>query len=1101
MHLIKWLLAIGWLTLITSLFFDPVTPHLTDPNNLVSPFRLPQPSQILDQSVPSLGVAWQSFQRFTVDPSTCVKVQENCIAEQPYGMGARIFWAMIVPIGLVIIHIFGHELWRRICPLSFFSQIPRALGVQRKRKVKTESGRERMELVVVDKDSWLGKNYLYLQFALFFIGLNLRILFVNSDRLALGLFLLFTIGAAITVGYLFAGKSWCQYFCPMAPVQMVYTGPRGLLDSHAHLGQEQLSITQSMCREVDKSGQEKSACVSCQSPCIDIDSERSYWEKITNHDQKLLYYGYVGLVISFYLYYYLYAGNWKYYYSGAWTHEETQLATLFNPGFYINGQAIPIPKLIACPLTLGFFCGLTYFIGDRLEKVYQYYARKAGNELSLAQLRHNMFTLSTVVAWNIFWVFGSRPNLALLPPAVERLITGFLVICSGLWLYQTWGRSEEQYQKESLANKLRRQLDKLGFDIAKFINRKVQDLKPEEVFVLAKVLPAVDKQQRLKVYKGTLKEALEEGKTSSAVSLSLLEDLRQQLGIDPSEHYAILEEIGISDPTLLDSKSRSGIEKQLRLEAYYRNIEFLILEVVERGIPVSEAIRSRSKQIAHLKEEYLITEAEDQEVMSRLLGQESSLINLAQRMIEQYVDIGICDQALRNLPVNPDDNIYKLLRRLNNDRARKLISRFLSILEVLGHTEPARELATHIASWGHEIILGVIDDPEEEIPWRQRIDAAILDRMQQQNGNLSAFLVAATQDVNATLVRGGQGQTLVVNNNTLAFNSNQESSLVPILEQLLHDGTPIVQAASLYALAQIDTNRAKLVAQQIKEIGYQFSYIQEIIDRLENDSKVIGQGKSVVKLSLEFNEHKQEFTISKSKITIGSSADNDIVIRDSRIAAHHAILLLNDYGLSIRHLGEGISLYLKNKEIFNSREYLSPGDTIRFTLGNEINLKVAWGIDRQISQSQRLVTLEKLLYLFESQIFCELPPDTLIETAAKTELKEYCQNDIILDCGAVVKHVMVLIAGEAEALVPGKGVVGTITVGETIGEMGVLTHLPSSARVIVKSDVAKLLTLDSKELYNLIGSNSAFATSMLTMVSRRLRFTLEKLSDQRTSND
>lgn len=95
----------------------------------------------------------------------------------------------------------------------------------------------------------MGRNHLYFQLGILCLGLCIRILFVNSNRLALGLFLLFTIGCAIAVGYLYKGKAWCQYFCPMAPVQMIYNGLRSLFDSEAHQGQKQ-GIIQPMCRTV-----------------------------------------------------------------------------------------------------------------------------------------------------------------------------------------------------------------------------------------------------------------------------------------------------------------------------------------------------------------------------------------------------------------------------------------------------------------------------------------------------------------------------------------------------------------------------------------------------------------------------------------------------------------------------------------------------------------------------------------------------------------------------------------------------------------------------------------------------------------------------------
>ena len=84
----------------------------------------------------------------------------------------------------------------------------------------------------------------------------------------------------------------------MAPVQKIYGEPRGLLASTAH-EKSNNTITQSMCRIIDPEGKEHSACVACQTPCIDIDAERTYWDGIKKPDRKLIYYGYIGLVLAF----------------------------------------------------------------------------------------------------------------------------------------------------------------------------------------------------------------------------------------------------------------------------------------------------------------------------------------------------------------------------------------------------------------------------------------------------------------------------------------------------------------------------------------------------------------------------------------------------------------------------------------------------------------------------------------------------------------------------------------------------------------------------------------------------------------------------------
>jgi polyferredoxin len=71
-------------------------------------------------------------------------------------------------------------------------------------------------------------------------------LFYDSDRLALFIAILFILGFSFVVGLIYGGKTWCNYFCPVAVVQAVYTGPGGLLDSKAHIAQT--PIAQSMFR-------------------------------------------------------------------------------------------------------------------------------------------------------------------------------------------------------------------------------------------------------------------------------------------------------------------------------------------------------------------------------------------------------------------------------------------------------------------------------------------------------------------------------------------------------------------------------------------------------------------------------------------------------------------------------------------------------------------------------------------------------------------------------------------------------------------------------------------------------------------------------------
>ncbi|MGL5033281.1 MAG: 4Fe-4S binding protein, partial [Microcystaceae cyanobacterium] len=584
MHWVRWVLTSGWLLLIASLFYDPWTSTLTKSDHPWSPLRL---------------------------ADVCVKVQSQCLVEKPYALGATIFWGVVVPSGIFILLVFGHELWRRICPLSFLSQIPRALGWQRQfKRENKQTGKIRYELAKVKADSWLGKNYSYLQFGWLFVGLCGRILFFNADRLMLALWILLAIAAAIFVGYFYGGKSWCQYFCPMAPVQTIFSEPRGLLGSKPHLSDEKIS--QSMCRTVLPDKTEESACVACQSPCFDIDSERAYWEKLNKPQTSFVRYGYVGLVIGYFLYYYLYAGNWDYYFSGIWNRDPNQLASLMNPGLYLFGQAINIPKLWAVPLVLGSFTAIAIFLGQAIETQAKSYFQKYFN-VKPEVVRHRLFAICTFGIFDFFFLFAGRPLLQLLPSWVQYLFDFMLLFLSTLWLQKTWNQSREIYSRESLAIRLRKQLEKLQLDVSQFLEgRSLKELRPNEIYVLAKVLIGFNREKRHQAYKGVVKESLEEGYVNSGSSLEILKQMRQELGVTDDEHRQVLEELGIEDPELLNPHRQWSLENQVRLNGYQKSLERILRLQQLSGQGIIELSQQDSSKIRSLNRDYSITAQEEE---------------------------------------------------------------------------------------------------------------------------------------------------------------------------------------------------------------------------------------------------------------------------------------------------------------------------------------------------------------------------------------------------------------------------------------------------------------------------------------------------------
>ncbi len=1071
MHLVRWLLAVGWLILICSLIYDPISLWLTNPGNLISPFHV-------------------NYQK-NPDLLSCVKVQGECLQEHPYGIVARIFWAMVLPIGIMILLVFGHEFWRRICPLSFFSQIPRALGIQRKRKiVNPDTGSLRYELAGVEDGSWLSRNYLFLQFGLLYLGLNIRILFVNSDRMAMAFFFVFTIASAITVGFLFKGKSWCQYFCPMAPVQMFYTGPRGLLGSDAHLNPAQ-SITQSTCRTVDSSGNDKSACVSCQSPCIDIDAERSYWDGITKADQKLVFYGYFGLMVGFFVFYFLYAGNWDYYYSGAWNRESGQLQTLFNPGFYIFNHAIPIPKLIAAPLTLAVFSAASYFICVALEKAYRNYLKQKNKFLNEEQVLHVCFVLCTFISFNVFFMFGGRSNLDLLPNGAIIAINTFIALVSTMWLKRSLGRSKELYSRESVASSLRRQLNKLAVNWSNLLEgRSLQDLNPGEIYVLAKVLPGFNRQDRVGVYKGVLREALEEEGRSE--SLEVLKGLRQELSVTDEEHYFVLGELGVEDPSLLNPQRQLSRENKLRLESYRRALELAILELVESGTPLQVAIERQQKQIVTLRQEYAITADEQEEVLGEMFNQDGVLLRTAETLLARLQDLAVSSQILSNSVPNPQAPVYVLLRKAVFEKEKLVTTQLFRILEMLGDSPEAVNIARSTGILAVNVIGEILRSNDGQLGWQQRLGSRVFGSLRQQN-QLTQRISLSTQ-APSTVNSVGTKSYIGVNSQLGEKRVSHLEAINDVLIILLQDLDPLVQAASLYALHQSNPLVGIQSAHQVLDAKGNKDWLVK-----ETAQRILGQSQHHNKLAIptliaqvRAMGRTERRTFQQSTILVGRGDENDIIILDKRVSRQHAIFYVDRKGVSVKDLGSSNGLRIGSDRIHDEQVQLKQGDIVRFSSSDQLVILVQWEM-RSLQEdtiTESVGTLEKLFWLYDSSFFQGLRANALIELARNASVRVYHPQQEICKMGTPATELIVLIDGEAMVLPNKIGKNATISPGQTIGELGVLTHSHYVATVVTGAVKTRTLAIKAAYFEAVLSQDPILAKNLLQIVTTRLQESL-----------
>ena len=922
MHWIRWILTIGWLLVIASLFYDPWTSALTEPNHPWSLLRL---------------------------PNNCIQVQGVCLVEQPYPLGTTIFWGAIVPAAIFILLVFGHELWRRICPLSFLSQIPRALGWQRQfKRENKKTGKVRYELAKVNADSWLGRNYPYVQFGWLFVGLCGRILFFNADRFVLAGWMLFTIAAAIAVGYFYGGKSWCQYFCPMAPVQSIYSEPGGLLSSKAHMSTQ--SITQSMCRTVQPDGQEQSACVACQNPCIDIDAERTYWNSLNKPETTLLRYGYVGLVIGYFSYYYLYAGNWNYYFSGAWLRQTDQLASLFSPGLYLFGQAINIPKLVAVPLVLGGCAVIGYGVGQWIEKRAKSYSRRHHTKLTSETIRHRIFTLCTFGIFNFFFVFGGRPLVQLLPWSVQYIYDLGLVSLSTLWLYKTWRRSSDFYARENLASRFRKQLEKLQLNVSQFLEGRVlSDLNTHEVYVLAKVLPGFTREKRHQAYKEVVREALEEGYVNYSSSLEILQQMRRELSITDDEHRIVLDELGIEDPELLNPNRQRSLENQIRLSGYRKSLErLMLLQSKQPDLQTFEQLSAQdSAAIRSLRREYSITSQEEEWILSGFVANTGS-VKKAEFLLAQLPELIDGYRAL-NQPILQEHQAVLTLLRENLKHKKELIVRsILETLTILQNDPATPTLAQFLQQASPAVLIELLEQED----WSDRLPPEILQFLTQPGSTpVTCSLEASSAEI------------------------------LGHLEALVQEQNPLIQAAALYMIAQLDTERAQAIA---RNQNHEFSpqLVQETAERL-------------------------------------------------------------------------LSLPTPNPSL------------------------------------TEFPTLEKLVYLFNSDFFHRMQSETLIALAHRAEVRTYSSGEVITEAGDTCRELLLLLEGNANIHYQNQtGAqihVEQLHPGQTLDELEVLAHSTSENTIIADSEKTRILAISVDAFDDLLDNDPDFARRVLELESRQLQ--------------
>ena len=135
-----------------------------------------------------------------------------------------------------------------------------------------------------------------------------------------------------------------------------------------------------------------------------------------------------------------------------------------------------------------------------------------------------------------------------------------------------------------------------------------------------------------------------------------------------------------------------------------------------------------------------------------------------------------------------------------------------------------------------------------------------------------------------------------------------------------------------------------------------------------------------------------------------------------------------------------------------------------------------------------LPTIDKILLLWQTSLFASICPSYLVKLARNAKKRIYHQEEIICQIDNSSDELFVLIEGELRVEIPqqkGTAIVGKIYPGETVGEMGVLSHKPRSATVIANQPTNTVLIIETEDFDYILSTQPEITQFLLnTMIER-----------------
>lgn len=337
----------------------------------------------------------------------------------PHRVG-RVFWTVAVAVLPLLMVLAGYHRWRRICPLAWFSQVAARLGHPGERRASP----------------WLQANYYRVAFSVFLFSLWLRLVATNGNGPALAVFLVLLSLAAFIFGATYTGKTWCNYVCPVSFVEKIYTEPHGLRPT-PNSQCPKCTACKPACPDInEENGYWK-----------EILSGPKKFVYFAFPGLVLAFYSYFYLQSGTWDYYF--SGAWTHE-PGVPGSAFLPGHSPQTAGFYFLPS---LPRAAAAFLTLVLGALVSFLLLSWIERYAGRRLRQRDEKLDEPGVRHLMFTVAAFAAFILFYTFAGQPTLRLIP-AAPHLVQILIVATATLFLVRRFQRRQQAYAEETLARQI-----------------------------------------------------------------------------------------------------------------------------------------------------------------------------------------------------------------------------------------------------------------------------------------------------------------------------------------------------------------------------------------------------------------------------------------------------------------------------------------------------------------------------------------------------------------------------------------------------------------------------------------------------------------------